>query len=160
MPNLARDDFDDLSSATEMIDISKTEDELLTIPLHYDEDYQKFFMASAEGETDLLRSLLKKGVNPSTENQLALALAAQAGHADVIDLLLRDRRVDVTARGHYALRASIEDEEAVSYMANHYAQYNIWFPDMVWNQVKGYFEDNLDEFEKSERPNNRGILSW
>ena len=49
------------------------------------------------------------GIDPSVDNNLAIHLAAEEGHLEILELLLSHPSVDPTADNNYAVRAAAEN---------------------------------------------------
>jgi len=64
----------------------------LSLNDHVDE---AFSFSCKEGNADLVNWFLeKKKVNPAALNNLAIRLAVEKGHAAIVEILLKDPRVD------------------------------------------------------------------
>lgn len=67
--------------------------------------------AACLGRTNLVRCLLRREVDPSSENSNALILAIRGGHIDVVDLLLKDGRANPTIEGYKPLMEAIRENQ-------------------------------------------------
>lgn len=68
-----------------------------------------FYMCVLYGHTNLIRTLLHQGIDPSVCDNRAIVAAADKGHLKIVRLLLADRRVDENSdvsRGAFARSAS------------------------------------------------------
>ena len=57
-----------------------------------------------------VQELLKLGVDPSEDNNIAIKRASNDGHLEVVKLLLKDPRVDPSAQDNCAIRWASDDE--------------------------------------------------
>ena len=53
---------------------------------------------------ELVKQMLKSGVDPSAQDNYAIQLAAEYGHTEVVRLLLGDERVNPSAVDNYAIK--------------------------------------------------------
>ncbi len=53
---------------------------------------------------ELVKQMLKSGVDPSAQDNYAIQLAAEYGHTEVVRLLLSDSRVNPSAQYNYAIK--------------------------------------------------------
>jgi len=63
----------------------------------------EFFASIERGHVAHARLALRWGTDPSDDDQAAIRAASQCGHCAVVELLLRDERVDPAAHAQYAL---------------------------------------------------------
>lgn len=61
-------------------------------------------VASIIGDVAVVDELIKRGYDPSVNNNLAIIDASKNGHLPVVNRLLQDQRVDPSARNNYAIR--------------------------------------------------------
>jgi ankyrin repeat protein len=59
---------------------------------------------SRTDNVELVKQMLKSGVNPSAGDNYAIQLAAEYGRTEIVRLLLSDSRVNPSARDNYAIR--------------------------------------------------------
>ena len=63
-----------------------------------------FHYACKTGNIAKVKELLEQGVDPTVPYNRALHLACDNGHADIVSLLLQDKRVDPTGYVNWAIR--------------------------------------------------------
>lgn len=63
--------------------------------------------AAADGRVDIVETLLDLGADPSSKSSIAFRSACYAGHARVVEVLLRDPRVQPMALYNWAMQAAI-----------------------------------------------------
>jgi ankyrin repeat protein len=68
-----------------------------------DEDDNFIHQASLYGRFKIVRLLLKHGVDPTTDDNMAIKLASERGHLEVVRLLL-ENGADPTADNNYAIK--------------------------------------------------------
>ena len=59
--------------------------------------------AVSNGNLEIVKLLLKFGANPSYQNNRAIKLASQDGYWRIVEILMRDRRVDPSDNGNIAI---------------------------------------------------------
>jgi ankyrin repeat protein len=59
---------------------------------------------SRTDNVELVKKILKSGVDPAARDNYAIKWAADNGHTEIVKLLLGDSRVDPAAKDNYAFR--------------------------------------------------------
>ena len=59
--------------------------------------------ACKEGNIERVKELLKQGVDPTADDNLAIIYASFFGHTDVVEALLQDGRADPTTENNYPI---------------------------------------------------------
>ena len=62
-----------------------------------------FMAAAREGGREIVKMLMERGVGPSVRDNEAVCWAAARGHCDVLQVLLRDPRVDPAAQNQWTI---------------------------------------------------------
>lgn len=66
--------------------------------------------AILKGDAEIIVELIKRGMDPSANNNAAIRLASDTGRINIVNLLLRDPRVDPTAQNNIAVNRASDFE--------------------------------------------------
>ena len=66
------------------------------------------------GDTKKVKQLLYEfHLDPSADNNIAIAVSSQYGHTDIVKMLLADPRVDPSAHDNDAIRLALDNAEKI-----------------------------------------------
>ncbi|KAJ3220808.1 hypothetical protein HK099_004007 [Clydaea vesicula] len=70
---------------------------------------QLFIMFCKYGKVEGVKEFLSLGLNPAVDNQICIKLSSENGQFEVVRLLLKDKRIDPSHAGNFAVNKAIEN---------------------------------------------------